>query len=253
MLDLASSKLPSGFPDHPHRGFETVSYLLQGSFYHEDSKGNHGRLLPGDVQWMTAGKGVVHAEMPGSSEELSIGFQLWINLQAKHKMCEPQYQEFRKDLIPEAKQKGVLVKVIAGEAYGVKGPIYTRTPAFYMDVQVEPDSQFDIDIPLKWNGLAFVYEGEGEFCGKAAKKHQSVLLDLKDPEQRLQVKTGKGACKFMLMAGEPIDEPIVQHGPFVMNSEEEIRQTFRDYQEGKNGFEGVHQWQSKIRELSKRK
>lgn len=119
MLDYFHVKLPGGFPDHPHRGFETVTYMKSGSFFHEDFKGHKGRIDPGDIQWMTAGKGIVHAEMPASSEELSIGFQLWINLQKEHKFCDPQYQEFKADTIPTAEKDGIKIKLIAGEALGV--------------------------------------------------------------------------------------------------------------------------------------
>ncbi|CAD8088866.1 unnamed protein product [Paramecium sonneborni] len=253
MLDHAFVKLPAGFPDHPHRGFETVSYLLKGSFYHEDSKGFSGHLQPGDIQWMTAGKGVMHAEMPGSWDELTSGFQLWINLQAKFKMVEPQYQEIKKELIPEAKQNGVLVRVIAGEALGVKGPIYTRTPAFFLDVKLNENSEFLQKIPLKWNSICYIYEGQGLFDGQNANQHQVVHLDINDKQEVLKVKTGQQKCHFIIIAGEPIDEPFVQHGPFVMNTKEEIQQAFQDYYDQKNGFEGAHSWKSKIQNLSKKR
>jgi len=151
MLDYFSVKLPGDFPDHPHRGFETVTYMISVSFHHEDFKGNKGTISPGDLQWMTAGKGIVHAEMPASAEEYSVGFQLWINLAEKDKFCDPQYQEIKKDKIPVASQEGVTVKVIAGESLGQKGPIYARTPALYLDVEMDRNSKFEQNIPKGWN------------------------------------------------------------------------------------------------------
>jgi len=142
MLDYFTGKLPGGFPDHPHRGFETVSYLLKGKFYHEDFMGNKGVLEPGDIQWMTAGRGIVHAEMPGSFDEPSTGFQLWLNLRAKDKMQAPSYQEFKKDKLPRVEKDGVSLVLIAGEALGQKGPIYTRTPAFYIDVKMQKNTTY---------------------------------------------------------------------------------------------------------------
>lgn len=137
MLDWFNVALPAGFPDHPHRGFETVTYLISGSIEHEDFKGHRGSLNPGDIQWMTAGKGIVHAEMPSSFEVPAYGFQLWINLQEKHKFCEPQYQEFKADKIPSYDGDSFQAKVIAGEVFGVKGPIDTRTPAYFIDFTLQ--------------------------------------------------------------------------------------------------------------------
>lgn len=134
MLDFARLRLPAGFPDHPHRGFDTVSYSISGSFYHEDSKGHKGKTGPGDVQWLTTGRGVYHSNMPGSFTEDSVGFQLWVNLKAKDKMIEPQYQEFKSNDIPIVDKEGARVKVISGEWSGVKGPVVPRQPAYYFDV-----------------------------------------------------------------------------------------------------------------------
>ncbi|CAD8092593.1 unnamed protein product [Paramecium sonneborni] len=238
MLDPAFVKLPAGFPDHPHKGFETVSYLLKGSIYHEDSKGFSGHLQPEDIQWMIAGKGVMHTEMSGSQDELTSDFQLWINLQAKFKMIEPQYQEIKKELIAEAKQNGVLVCFIAGEALGVKGPIYTITPAFFLNVKLNENSEFLQKISLKCNSIRYIHDGQGIFAGQNANQHQVVHLDINDKGEILKVKTGQQKCHLIIIAGEPINEPFVQHRPFVMNTKEEIQQAFQDYYDQKNGFEG---------------
>jgi len=163
MLDYFTGILPGGFPDHPHRGFETVTYLLKGKFYHEDFLGNKGLLEPGDIQWMTAGRGIVHAEMPASYDEPSVGFQLWLNLKSTEKMQPPSYQELKADKLPIIEKDGVTVKLIAGEAFGQKGPIYTRTPAFYVDVKMKKNSNYQQLVPAGFNALAFVYEGEGFF------------------------------------------------------------------------------------------
>jgi redox-sensitive bicupin YhaK (pirin superfamily) len=160
MLDLAKVKLPAGFPDHPHRGFETVSYMLKGSFYHEDSKGHKGKIEAGDIQWMTAGRGIMHSEMPGSFEEESYGFQLWINLRKELKMIQPQYQEYKSNQLQIIELEKSTVKIISGEWKGKKGPILARTPTYYFDISLKEDGDFDIPIPKKWNTLVFVYEGK---------------------------------------------------------------------------------------------
>ena len=173
MLDHASVKLPAGFPDHPHRGFETVSYLIKGKMYHEDFKGHKGTLEAGDVQWMTAGKGIVHAEIPASKTEPSVGFQLWINLRKEDKMIEPVYQEIKKDKIPLVDKwddEGVKAKVIAGESFDVKGPIYTRTPAEYIDFQLKEGAVYRHTIPAKWNFLVYVFEGSFEITQETTSK-----------------------------------------------------------------------------------
>jgi len=163
ILDHFSVKLPGGFPDHPHRGFQTVTYMLEGQIHHQDFKDNKGSLGPGDLQWMTAGKGILHAEMPGSFEEESVGFQLWINLSSKDKFCDPEYQEISRDKVPIAKSENVVVKVIAGESLGMKGPIYARTPALYLDVEMGHNATFEQIIPKGWNSFSYVFKGEALF------------------------------------------------------------------------------------------
>ncbi|KAM3128552.1 hypothetical protein pb186bvf_019320 [Paramecium bursaria] len=250
MLDYYHVQLPAGFPDHPHRGFETVTYQKKGQILHEDFKGNKGTLNPGDLQWMTAGKGIMHAEMPGSYEEVTQGFQLWLNLQSKDKMCDPQYQEYKSANIPEIiVENGTKIRMIAGEAYGQKGIIHTRTPTFYLDVFLNPNSKYEQKIPAGWNGFCFIYEGNASFSGVNAKTNQTILLETTQEEEILEVISTEQS-KFILISGQPINEPIEFGGPFVMNTKQEIQQAYQDYQNGRNGFEGANQWKSKIRELA---
>jgi len=254
MLDHFNVKLPGGFPDHPHRGFETVTYMLEGEVLHEDFKGNKGRLGPGDLQWMTAGKGILHAEMPGSWEQEAIGFQLWINLAAKDKFCEPGYQEIPKDKVLTAEKDGATVKVIAGEALGVKGPIFARTPALYLDVHLKPNSTFEQVIPKGWNGFSYVFKGTA-FYGenkKEAKTNSCVVLK-KDDNEVLLIETKDEEAQLIIIAGLPLNEPVVAYGPFVLNDNKQLFQTFDDYQAGLNGFEAAPGWKSEIRKLSKSK
>jgi len=251
MLDHGRVKLPAGFPDHPHRGFETVSYQLEGSFLHEDSNGHKGRLNPGDIQWMTAGKGIVHAEMPASKDEEASGLQLWINLENKNRMVHPAYQEFTKDKIPVVKKEGVTVKVIAGEAYGTEGPIIARTPAFYMDVSMNEKSKYSQKIPSGWNVMCYVLSGKAVFgSNKKEGKEYSAVLIKNDDSEVLEVETGEEKCNFILLAGKPIGEKIYQHGPFVLGTQAELEQAFEDYELGLNGFEGARDWVSEISKLS---
>jgi redox-sensitive bicupin YhaK (pirin superfamily) len=169
MLDHFKVRLPAGFPDHPHRGFETVTYMQEGVMHHEDFKGHKGTIGPGDIQWMTAGKGIVHAEMPGSTEQDSVGFQLWLNLKSKDKMQEPQYQEYTKDQIPVFEKDGTKVKIICGEWEGHSGPIKYHTPSYYMDIKLPKDGKFQIPIKKLWNSIIYVYEGAVEYSCAGAK------------------------------------------------------------------------------------
>jgi len=228
--------------------------MLEGEILHEDFKGNKGRLGPGDLQWMTAGKGILHAEMPGSWEQEAIGFQLWINLAAKDKFCDPQYQEILKDKVPVAEKNGVTVKVIAGEAFGVKGPIFARTPALYFDVHLKPNSTFEQIIPKGWNAFSYVYKGKALYGeSKKAVETSSCVVFKKDDKEVLLIETKDEEAKLVLIAGLPLDEPIVKYGPFVLNTDKQLAQTFEDYQFGKNGFEDAPGWESEIRKLSRSK
>jgi quercetin 2,3-dioxygenase len=229
-----------GFPPHPHRGFETVTYLLSGEMQHRDSWGNHGVLRPGDVQWMTAGSGMVHSEMPGDTlvrEGGKLhGFQLWINLPRRDKMIAPRYQDTQSERIPVAKSEDgrVQVKVIAGESLGTKGVIDTRIPIQYLHVTVAPGAGFTQSIPQTENAFAFVIEGEGAFAGVKVAKHQVALFDRAGDTVRV-ANTGTEPLSFLLIAGEPIGEPVARYGPFVMNSREEIVQAADDFRAGRMG------------------
>jgi redox-sensitive bicupin YhaK (pirin superfamily) len=253
MLDEFNVAPPGGFPDHPHRGFETVTYMLptsKGIFHHEDFVGHKGVIAGGDLQWMTAGRGIVHAEMPGNNE-ISHGLQLWVNLAAKDKMCEPAYQELPADKVPKVTIDGVTAHVIAGSALGVTSPVYTRTPVNYLHFELQPNARLQQPIPAGWTSFAYVLTGDGSFGpldnGVVSDAHHTLALTTEASEMGLEAVAGKNGVSFVLISGQPIREPIVQHGPFVMNSREEIQQTFIDYQTGKNGFEGAVAWESELR------
>lgn len=230
-----------GAPDHPHRGFETVTYMIDGSFQHKDSAGNSGLLKSGWVQWMTAGSGVVHSEMPGDdvmkNGGRNEGFQLWVNLPAKDKMIPPRYQDTPAEKIPiaTAQDGNVWVKVIAGESLGTKAVIETRTPIMYLDIRLKPGAVFSQAVPKDYEGFVYVWRGSGYLgSGRAsAKMGQAGILD-QGEEVRLEASTDE-ELRVLLIAGVPIKEPISRHGPFVMNTWQEIEQAFADYQSGKLG------------------
>ena len=230
MLDEFSSEdandYIAGFPAHPHRGFETVTYILDGHMLHEDHLGNKGNLRSGGVQWMTAGRGIIHSEMPQQDRGRMRGFQLWINLPAKEKMKPAGYRDLQASDIPEVKlDNGGLVRVIAGSYAGTSGPIKgTATDATYLDVHLPAGATFRH--PVKDGYNAFVYVYEGALDGIAP--HSAAVFST---EGDVQVKTTEGA-RFLLLAAKPIGEPVVQYGPFVMNTREEIEQAIRDYQAG---------------------
>ncbi|XP_022932261.1 pirin-like protein isoform X1 [Cucurbita moschata] len=237
---------PAGFPDHPHRGFETVTYMLQGAMTHEDFQGHKGTIGAGDLQWMTAGKGIVHSEMP-ASHGTQHGLQLWINLSSKHKMIEPRYQEVHNNDVVEAKKDGVKVRVIAGEAMGKRSPIYTKTPTMYLDFTLDPGSHIEQPIPVGWNAFVYVLEGEDGVFGSVKSmpiaSHHILLLGSGDGLEAWN-KSSSEALRFILVGGEPLNESVVQMGPFVMNTEEEIDQTIEDFENGTNGFERAKHWSS---------
>jgi len=244
MLDEFAVSPPAGFPDHPHRGFETVTYMLQGSFTHQDFAGHKGTIGPGDVQWMTAGRGIIHSEMP-VGEGTQTGLQLWINLSSKDKMIEPRYQELLSEDIGRAEKDGAEVRVIAGESMGVQSPVYTRTPTMFLDFTLRPKAQLHQTIPESWNSFVYIIEGEGVFgslnASSVAAHHVLVL----SPGDGFSVwnKSSK-PLRFVLIGGQPINEPVVQYGPFVMNTQDEIDQTIEDYHYCKNGFELAKYWRS---------
>lgn len=244
VLDEFSVSAPAGFPDHPHRGFETVTYMLQGAITHEDFEGHKGTIGAGDLQWMTAGKGIVHSEMP-AAHGTQKGLQLWINLSSKHKMIEPRYQEMQSKDIAEAARDGIKVRVIAGEALGTKSPVYTRTPTMYLDFTLKPGTHLQQPIPVSWNAFVYVLEGEGVFGSLKSSPTSAHHLLLLGSGDGLEVwnKSPK-LLRFVLVGGEPLGEPVVQFGPFVMNTQEEIDQTIEDYENCTNGFEKAKNWRS---------
>jgi redox-sensitive bicupin YhaK (pirin superfamily) len=238
-MDMAPGAA-TGFPPHPHRGFETVTYLLSGEFQHRDSWGNHGILHPGDVQWMTAGSGLVHSEMPGETVARLggrlHGFQLWINLPRKDKMIAPRYQDTPSARIPMARSAdgSVQVKVVAGEALGTKGVIETRIPILYLHATLAPGAEFSQPVPRSENAFAFVIEGEAGFGDARASESQIAIFDRS--ADTIQVRNaGAEPLSVLLIAGQPIGEPIARRGPFVMNTREELQQAIEDYLEGRMG------------------
>jgi redox-sensitive bicupin YhaK (pirin superfamily) len=242
-------KLPGGFPDHPHRGFETVTYITKGKTMHEDFYGNKGELNPGDVQWMTAGKGIVHSEMPASFDEESAGFQLWVNLKKEKKMIDPYYQEVKSDKIPVIETPSGTIKIICGEYNNVTGPCQANTSISYFDVHVNPNQSIEIPVIKGMNGFVFIYEGDKIKVGNKSilKLYNCGRFSTeKDSKIKLECPEGLNLCKCLLVFGEPLNEPLKRYGPFVMNSEKEIREAFDDYQNCKNGFEKAKNWESDI-------
>jgi len=264
-MDLGPGEA-KGAPDHPHRGFETVTYLLSGRMEHGDSRGNRGRLGPGDVQWMTAGSGVVHSEMPetefASRGGRMHGFQLWVNLPRRDKMMGPRYQEVPAARIPVGRSADsrVVARVIAGEALGAKAVIDTRTPIVYLDLTLAPGGVHEQPLPEGFNAFAYVVaagerrvgaeaersegatpkeivEGEGRFdtSGSEAGAHDLVLFSGDGEAVRIEAPEGGGALRVLLVAGQPLGEPVARAGPFVMNTRAEIVQAFEDFQAGRLG------------------
>jgi quercetin 2,3-dioxygenase len=227
------SDYSAGFPDHPHRGFETVTYMLAGSMRHEDHSGNRGELGPGSVQWMTAGRGIIHSEMPLQENGLMWGFQLWVNLPAANKMMEPRYQDIPARAIPGVDlASGVRVRVIAGEAGGVQGPVSgIATSPLYLDVLVPAGAEHSHPLPPEHNAMAYVFEGEGEVGGESIASGELAVL-VRGEGDAVQVAASRSAMRLLLLAARPIEEPMSRYGPFVMNSREEIQQAFEDFRRG---------------------
>jgi redox-sensitive bicupin YhaK (pirin superfamily) len=224
----------AGFPDHPHRGFETVTYMLEGRMQHQDNKGNKGDLGPGSVQWMTAGRGIVHSEMPLQESGRMAGFQLWVNLPAKDKMCAPRYQDIPAGDVPVVSgESGATVKVLAGSYGGVEGPVKAvATDPTYLDVTLGPQGAFAISLEQSYTSFAYVFEGEVKF-GEEGTLIKAGQLAVFSSGAGLKANGGNAGGRFILLAGKPLKEPIAQYGPFVMNSMDEIRQAVEDFQAGK--------------------
>jgi redox-sensitive bicupin YhaK (pirin superfamily) len=226
-----------GAPDHPHRGFETVTYVLDGEMEHEDSAGHRGRLGAGDVQWMTAGRGIVHSEMPSQTMRQRggrmHGFQIWVNLPARDKMIAPHYQEIPRLRIPEAATQDGLasVRVIAGEALGAKAVIETRTPISFLHWILAPGASLDVPVPPDHAAYVYVFEGAVRVAGREVRDGQLAVLG---DGNTVHFEAGERA-QALLLSGVPLRQPVVQYGPFVMNTEREIMQAIEDYQAGRLG------------------
>jgi len=226
----------AGFPDHPHRGFETVTYMLAGRMRHGDNQGNTGLLRPGSVQWMTAGRGIIHSEMPEQEDGLMWGFQLWVNLPAKDKMTKPRYQDIEPDAIPVVKTpEGATVRVLVGKVGDATGPVTgVVTEPTYLDIAVPAGARFEHALPLEHN--AFVYVFEGTLTVGAGAKAETVRrgeLAALGQGKRVVLSAGTEAGRAILVAGRPLKEPVAKYGPFVMNTDKEIVQAIQDYQAGR--------------------
>jgi quercetin 2,3-dioxygenase len=234
MLDFFGSDDPdeyiAGFPWHPHRGIETVTYMLEGKVQHEDSLGNKGIIERGDIQWMTAGSGIIHQEMPQISEGLMKGFQLWVNLPAKHKMTVPRYQEYSSDLIPVIKTEKSKIKVIAGSFENIEGPVKgLYMQPLYLDIELDANSELSVPVDEKFNTFAYIIEGTGYFSDME-KVSKGKLLIFTDGDT-VSIKTKTDGIRFILVAGKPLNEPIAWQGPIVMNTQEELNTAFRELRE----------------------
>ena len=232
LLDEFGSDNPddyiAGFPPHPHRGFETITYMLNGKWRHKDSAGNEGLLGDGSIQWMTAGRGIVHSEMPIQTDGLARGFQLWLNLPKEKKLTEPAYQDIHAEQIPSLKEVFGTVNVISGEYNGTIGPGKSHTPVLIMDIRLNPESEISIPVMDGWNAFGFIYEGDvksGEFLSKGQ-------LAVYNTEGNVHFKTNDTQAGIYLVAGKPLNEPVARGGPFVMNTRGEILKAFEDYQNG---------------------
>lgn len=255
MLDHMNGNNGAGFPDHPHRGQETVTYILSGSIEHEDFAGNRGILHAGDLQFMTAGRGIMHSEqpMPDPDGKPGAGFQLWVDLPQHLKMCEPRYRDLRAAEIPHAHLDNgkVLVKVISGKSGdidGVKELAYT--PVWYLDVEIQPGGSLVQPLPQGWNAFSYVFEGAADFVtqtggSKKVEQHDTVLYEPDGEAVSIRVaEDAARSARLLIIAGQILDQPIVQHGPFVSTSAEGIRKAFEDFYESKNGFERANGWRS---------
>lgn len=226
----------AGFPDHPHRGFETVTYMLAGRMKHGDNQGNTGLLGPGSVQWMTAGRGIVHSEFPEQEEGLMWGFQLWVNLPASDKFTAPRYQDIQADGIPEAELgDGVTAKVITGELGGVTGPVTdVATDPVYYDLHLDGGASYALPLPAGHNVFLYVYDGSiSAGPQRSARRVRRGEMALLGHGSRVEVAAEYNGAKLIVVGGRPLNEPIARYGPFVMNTAEEIHQAFADYRAGK--------------------
>jgi quercetin 2,3-dioxygenase len=224
----------AGFPNHPHRGFETVTYMLAGRMRHGDNQGNTGLLGPGSVQWMTAGRGIVHSEFPEQQEGLMWGFQLWVNLPRSAKMTAPRYQDIQADSVPEVDLgPGAKARVLVGSVGGTAGPVTdVATEPVYFDLHLEAGASYTAELPPAHNVFAYVYSGDAKIGATATAVARGELA-LTTPGATLPVKAGAQGARLIVVGGRPLNEPVARYGPFVMNTADEIRQAFADYQAGR--------------------
>ncbi len=238
MLDLFGTDNPGdyigGFPDHPHRGFETVTYMLQGRMRHRDSAGNEGLLAPGGVQWMTAGRGVVHREMPEQQAGAMEGFQLWLNLPARDKMRAPWYRDIGSNEVPEWHGPGATVRVIAGASHGVAGAMQREgTEPLFADIHLEAGANFEQPLPTAHNAFVVVYRGELALGDTVVRTRRMAILANTPGSDGVAVRAGPAGARAILVAGRPLKEPVAQYGPFVMNTQQEILQAIQDFNSGR--------------------
>ena len=227
----------AGFPWHPHRGIETITYMLHGNIEHGDSLGNGGVIEAGDIQWMTAGSGIIHQEMPKKEKKDSLlwGFQLWANLPASHKLMDPRYRDIKKSQIPEISlnENRIKIKIISGELNGVKGPVQDIiTDPEYLDITITPESEFIHPIREGYNAFAYTIEGEGYFDDKKEELVKKETLIIYRDGDAVKISTGDKKVRFLLVSGKPLKEPVIWRGPIVMNTEDELRIAFEEYQNG---------------------
>ncbi|KAK5660717.1 hypothetical protein OQA88_12082 [Cercophora sp. LCS_1] len=256
MLDHFSIKPGAGFPDHPHRGQETITYLLSGGVDHEDFAGNKGTINSGDLQFMTAGRGIIHAEMPRQNPDGSanVGLQLWVDLPKELKMCEPRYRDLRAAEIPSVTVDDgkATIKVISGKSHGVDSvKDLAYTPVWILDLEIQPGGSVVQALPEGWNAFGYVLEGDVLVGDKGnqtvVKQYHNVVFEPEGEVVKVEVDAGAETnSRVVLIAGTPLDQKIVQYGPFVLNSQEEVYQAFMDYQTHKNGFERAEGWESEI-------
>lgn len=238
MLDAFGSDKPgdyiAGFPEHPHRGFETITYMLAGRMRHRDSAGNEGMITDGGVQWMTAGRGVIHSEMPEQNEGLMEGFQLWLNLPAKDKLIEPWYRDIPLEEVPRfTLDDGVTVQVIAGSTHGVDGAVQrVHTEPLYLDLEIPAGVSFEQPIPVGHNAFVYVFRGEAVIEGKGVGSGRMAILDNAPGADGVRIKA-IAPTRVLVLAGRPLGEPIAQYGPFVMNTQAELQQAVEDFRAGR--------------------
>ena len=238
MLDAFGSDQPddyiAGFPNHPHRGFETITYMIAGRMRHRDSAGNEGLLSNGGVQWMTAGRGVIHSELPEQEAGVMEGFQLWLNLHSADKMQPPGYRDIPSAQIPEWHSGGVTVRVIAGHSHGVAGAVQRpQTEPIYLDIHLAPGASLNQALPPGHNAFVYVYRGALDIGGTAVPLQRMAILAQDPGADGVQLQAGATPSRALLIAGAPLNEPIAQHGPFVMNTREQLHQAVQDFQAGR--------------------